>query len=455
MRKPNSLRAQLVVWTMLPMFGVMVVSAIATYWIAFSVANRAYDYSLEDEARTIAARIHTESDAPSVDLPAEVREVLEYDPLDKVYFDVQSRRHGLLAGRTALPLPDAGSAGEGVHYDGSVEGHHVRLFALPVGEDLHVIVAETLNKRQALTARISGALLVSETLLIAVGGALLWYSARRALAPLQRIVETLALRGRHDLRAVEPGPAPSELAYLAQAINALMERLESSISTQQRFIADAAHQLRTPLAGLLVQIESVAVEDRPEAIREGLDQLRLSSKRAARLVNQLLTLARSEPGQQMRRDFESLDLNTIVRNTCKYWVPEALRQEKDLGFSGTETPLKIVANVPLFEEMLGNLIENAIRYGKPRGTINVSVTGGPNEPVMVQVSDDGAPIPAEEREHLFDRFYRVPGSRGNGVGLGLAIVRDVAHMHDAEVLLRSDTDGNAFIIRFGNATAGV
>jgi two-component system sensor histidine kinase TctE len=433
---------------MLPMLAVLVVSAMATYLIAFSVANRALDYSLQDTARNIAARIKLDNGVPEVHLPTEVRAVLEYDLLDRVYFGVQSRRYGSLGGRGNLPVPDIWPSAEGIFYDSTVDGARARMFAVPVGEDLRVVVAETLNKRHTLTARILGALLVAEVLLIAVCGTLLWYGTGRAMAPLRRIIDTLALRGQHDLRPVDPGPAPAEVAYLTQAINELMARLESSISTQHRFIADAAHQLRTPLAGLSAQIEAAAAERRPESLPLMLEQLRLSSKRAARLVNQLLALARAEPGQQTRLDFKTLDLTELVRSTCKYWVPEALRHEKDLGFAGSEEPIEIEGNAPLLEEMLGNLIENAIRYGKPHGTINVSLRGGDGQPVAVQVSDDGVPIGEEERRHLFDRFYRVPGSPGSGSGLGLAIVRDVARMHGAEVELSSDVSGNTFSVVF-------
>src|SRR5205807_92007 len=132
--KPHSLRAQLVLWTMLPMFVVLVVSAMATYVIAYSVANRAFDYSLQDEARTIAARVHMKGDVPEVSLPSEVREVLEYDSLDKVYYDVRSRQYGALIGRAALPLPDFVPGVEGAFYDGVLEDHSVRLFVLPLSD---------------------------------------------------------------------------------------------------------------------------------------------------------------------------------------------------------------------------------------------------------------------------------------------------------------------------------
>ena len=175
MRKPDTLRAQLVIWAMLPMLVSLFASAVAAYMIARGVANRAYDYSLLDEAGTIAGRVHPVPEGPpQIALSPGVREVLEYDPLDKVYYGVDSERYGLLAGRGDLPVPETMLNPDGTYYDGVIDGQPVRLFALPLRDTLRVIVAETLNKRQTLTRQILGALLLSETLLIAVGGGLSW-----------------------------------------------------------------------------------------------------------------------------------------------------------------------------------------------------------------------------------------------------------------------------------------
>jgi two-component system sensor histidine kinase TctE len=436
------------------MLVILFASAVAAYVIARGVANRAYDYSLLDEAGTIAGRVHAVPDGPpQIALSPGVREVLEYDPLDKVYYGVDSERYGLLAGRGDLPAPETKVNADGTYYDGVIDGHPVRLFALPLGDTLRVIVAETLNKRQTLTRQILGALLLSETLLIAVGGGLLWYGIGRGMAPLRRIVDALALRGRHDLRPVDPGPAPAELRYVSQAINELMARLSQSLSAQHRFIADIAHQLRTPLAGLLAQIDGAATEGGP-AIHATLERLQTTSKRAARLVNQLLTLARAEPGQQSQVDFEQLDLTELVRTTCKYWVPEALDKGMDLGFIGGDANIAIEGNYPLLEDMLGNLIDNAIRYGKRGGAIDVSIDTLADGRSVLGVRNEGAPIPETEREHIFERFYRVDGTPGNGCGLGLAIVRDVAHMHGGVVQLHTVKGANDFRIIFGAATNG-
>jgi two-component system sensor histidine kinase TctE len=431
------------------MLVILLASAVVAYLIARGVANQAYDYSLLDTAGTIAARIHAVgAGSPQIALSPGVREVLEYDPLDKVYYGVDSARYGLLAGRGDLPLPDRMPSADGTYYDGVIDGHQVRLFALPLDDSLRVIVAETLNKRQTLTRQILGALLLSEALLIAVGGALLWYGIGRGMAPLRRIVDALALRGQHDLRPVDPGPAPAELRYLAQAINELMARLDQLLSAQHRFIADTAHQLRTPLAGLLAQIDGAAMEQDPKIIHATFERLQTTSKRAARLVNQLLTLARAEPGQQSQVDFEQIDLTELVRTTCKYWVPEALSRGMDLGFIGAGAQIPIEGNPPLLEEMLGNLIENAIRYGKHGGAIDVSIETLADGQIVLGVRNEGAAIPENERERIFERFYRIDGTAGNGCGLGLAIVRDVAHMHGGVVELHTDEGVNDFRIAF-------
>jgi signal transduction histidine kinase len=448
MASPHSLRLQLVVWTLLPMLAVLGIGTFATYLIALRFANRAYDYSLQDEARTIAARIDLRGGAAKLDLPHDVREVLEYDPLDRVYFDVRSRAHGQIAGTAELPLPEVAPGPEGTYYDGAVPGSPIRLFALPFGDDLQIVVAETLNKRRALPAQIVDTLVVVYALLIAAALALLWYGTGNALLPLRRVVDALAVRGQDDMSPVDPGVAPAELRRLAEAVNDLMARLDQSISTQHRFIADAAHQLRTPLAGLLAQIEGALQEREPEAMREALERLQLSAKRAARLVNQLLAAARAEPGQQSRSDFERVDLVTLARETSMEWVPEALRSGKDLGFEDPGAPAWLLGNPPLLEEMLGNLIENAIRYGREAGTITVGVNVGGDGGVALRVTDDGPPIPAVERDRLFDRFYRVPGSPSGGSGLGLAIVRDIARVHGGDVAFSSGAAGNAFVVTF-------
>ena len=453
MRKPDSLRGQLLIWAMVPMLVVLLASALGTYLIASTVANRAYDYSLLDTARTIALRVHPTNDgAPEVALSPGVREVLEYDPLDTVYYAVRSRRFGLLAGRGDVPRPHEVPGGEGLLFDARIDEHPARFFTLPYDDDVQITVGETLNKRDSLTKQILIALLLTESLLIVVGSALLWYGIGRGMAPLQRIIDALATRGQHDLRPIQATGAASELRSLANSISDLMGRLQQSLTLQHRFIADAAHQLRTPLAGLLAQIDSAMADPDPHRSRQTMEQLRTSSKRAARLVNQLLALARAERGQQVELDFEWVDLAFLVRETCKHWVPEALRGDMDLAFEGPEHEVVMQGNAPLLEEALGNLIENAIRYGRSRGWIIVRLECVA-EALMLEVSNEGEPIPQSERVAIFERFHRIPGSAGEGCGLGLAIVNDVARMHRGSVELHSSDGVNSFVMWFPSTSS--
>ena len=449
MRKPDSLRAQAVAWALMPMLVVLFAGAVAAYLIAREMANRAYDYSLLDEARTIALRIRPTADGPpEVALSPGVKQVLDFDPLDRVYYGVVADRYGVLAGRGDLPTPAEVSDAEGTYYDGVVEGAPVRLITLPVGDGLRITVAETLIKRQSLTRQILLALLVSEVVLVSVGGALLWFGMGRAILPVRRIVDALSRRGQHDLRPIDAGPAPAELRYLAHAINDLMVRLDQSISVQHRFIADAAHQLRTPLAGLMAQIEGALAEADLGHLRATLERLNTTSSRASRLLNQLLTLARAEPGQQSRIDFELLNFAELARTTCERWVPESLRAGMDLGFAGPDKPIYLRGNAPLLEEMVGNLIDNAIQYSRSGAAIDVTVAVRDRGEVLLEVSNEGPAIPEADRERIFARFYRPPGSPGGGSGLGLAIVRDVAYMHGALVTLESAGGRNLFRVAF-------
>jgi two-component system sensor histidine kinase TctE len=447
-RRPDTLRGQLVLLATMPMLLVLIASAAATYFIAYRVASRAYDYSLLDTARTIANLVHfTAGASPSIDLSPGVKEVLSYDPLDRVYYGVTSEEFGLLAGRGDLPVPDESSS-EGLYYNGVVDAQPARLIALQLPSGVNIIVGETLRKREALTKQIVLAVLATEAVLVAVGGALLWYGIRRGMAPVQRIANALALRGHHDLRAIHIDPGAAELRSLVHSVNDLMGRLDSSLSMQHRFVADAAHQLRTPIAGLLAEIETALARNPSDEARASLEHLRVSSLRVARLVNQLLALARAAPGQQMQIDFKPVDLTALVRKTCADWVPEALRCGADLGYDGTDAPIVIEGNAPLLEDMTGNLIDNAIRYGHPGTVIDVSLQLENARPVL-SVSNDGPAIPTAERERVFERFYRVPGSSGPGSGLGLAIVRDVARMHRAMVDVGVAGKRNVFKVTFG------
>jgi two-component system sensor histidine kinase TctE len=231
-------------------------------------------------------------------------------------------------------------------------------------------------------------------------------------------------------------------------VNALIERLKAMMDAQRRFVADAAHQLRTPFAGLKSQAELAKREPQAEPVRESLERICDSAQRCSHLVNQLLTLARNEPEARLNTPMELLDLHRVAQDTAAHWVPEALRKNIDLGFEGIDRQIPVKGNEASLRDLIDNLLDNAIRYTPEGGHITVRV--GYGDSAWLVVEDDGPGIPPEQRELVFERFHRIPGSGQPGSGLGLAIVQEVGLRHGASVHAgegRGST-GALFTIRF-------
>ena len=223
-------------------------------------------------------------------------------------------------------------------------------------------------------------------------------------------------------------------------MNGLLGRLSAVLAAQQRFIADAAHQLRTPLAGIKTQTELALRTSKSPEIALTLHQLHTATEKTTRLVNQLLSLARAEPGEKREHATEPLDLATLARSTTTEWVPRAIERDIDLGFDGPEDAAVIEGNAFLLSEMLNNILDNALRYTQRGGHVTVRVAPDAHV-VRLVVEDTGRGIPHAERERVFERFYSVLGSGSQGAGLGLAIVREIAQSHGAQVKLDSGPNG--------------
>jgi two-component system sensor histidine kinase TctE len=262
----------------------------------------------------------------------------------------------------------------------------------------------------------------------------------------------VAARSHLDLSPVAPhDDVPGEVHPLLQAINDLMARLDEVLTFQNRFIADAAHQLRTPVAGLKAHIEVALREDDPAQTRQALAHLYTAVERMSRLVSQLLSLARNEPSTVKKLELAPVDLSRLVFDTTMEWVPEAYKKDIDLGFEGEGPHVTIKGDVMRLTELINNLLDNAIRYSRRSGKVTVRVLAHPRP--RVSISDDGPSIPIEERQRVFERFHRLLGSHTDGSGLGLAIVREIAALHHADVTLDDDSDGvgNTFTVSFPEA----
>jgi two-component system sensor histidine kinase TctE len=282
-------------------------------------------------------------------------------------------------------------------------------------------------------------------MIIAMAGVLVWFGVTSGLVPLRLIEREIATRTHRDLSPLPDRSVPAEVRPLTHAINDLMQRLGQTLSVQHRFIADAAHQLRTPIAGLKIQIERALLSKDMDEIRPALSQLQTSAERVAHLSNQLLTLARAEPGASDETRFTELDLNAAARETGMQWVPRALERNIDLGFAGSDRPARIRGDGLLLQQLISNLIDNAVRYGHAGGSITLSVAASP-EPQLT-IEDDGPGIPESERDRVFERFHRVPDTPGGGSGLGLAIVREIALAHGARIQLDTPDSGSGTRIR--------
>jgi len=277
---------------------------------------------------------------------------------------------------------------------------------------------------------------------------LVWVGVVRGLAPLERVRQAVASRSRRDWSPVATAGVPGEVQPLLHSINELLASLDAALTMQSRFISDAAHQLKTPMAVLATRLELALREDDPVRMREALDPVHAGLVRLSRVVTQILALARNEPEAVRKLVMAPLDLNALALDVSTGWVPEALKKQIDLGFEGCSKPVCIEGDATRLRELCDNLIDNAIRYSRQGGHVTVRVACSPRP--VVSVSDDSPTIPAHEREHVFERFHRVLGNTAEGSGLGLAIVKEIAHLHGADVKLHDDADGvgHTFAVTF-------
>jgi signal transduction histidine kinase len=271
--------------------------------------------------------------------------------------------------------------------------------------------------------------------------ALLWLGIGQGLRPLDRLRGEIAARSPRDLRPVSELDKPQEVQSLIGALNQLLSRLNAAIASQQRFIANAAHQLRTPLAGLKTHAELARREPSTSELKSLLDMIAGETQRTSHLVNQLLTLARAEPGEAPS---QPVNLHEIVGRDVRDWVQRALGKNIDLGFELEDA--WTLGEPLLLRELAANLLDNALAYTQKGGSVTVRTSVRNGESVL-EVEDDGPGIPESEREKVFERFYRIAATGGEGCGLGLSIVSEIAERHNARVDLAMPPGGRGTLIR--------
>ncbi|MGH8665945.1 MAG: sensor histidine kinase N-terminal domain-containing protein [Burkholderiales bacterium] len=461
--KQRMLRNQLLVWLLVPLALLLSADAYISYRVALGFSREAYDRSLIEVAHEIALHVHVDRGKLELELPDAARRVLLNDPSDRIYFSIIAEG-GLPIAGDALPGPNGiiakGPRAE-VLYDASMQGEPVRAVQMRIDANADnarpaalVRVAETEGKRKELTREILLSVIIPQVLLILIAGSIVWVGVSHGLSPLMRLQRAVASRSPHDHSPVAVSEVPGEVRPLLNSINGLLQRLDGALTLQSRFVADAAHQLKTPVAALQAQIELALRNDDPAQLRASTQILQAGLERLSRLVSQLLSLARNEPEGAALVRLEMLDLNAVTLEVASRWVPEALTRSIDLGFEGAGSPVMIEGDAGRLRELFDNLLDNAIRYSRAHGRVTVHVGAEPGP--FMSVNDDGPSIPPQERQRVFERFHRLLGTSRDGSGLGLAIAQEIARIHGAEITLADDPDGvgNTFRVNFPQAGQG-
>jgi two-component system sensor histidine kinase TctE len=452
---PNSLFGEILDWMLAPLLLLWPISIAATNHVAAYIANQPYDQALADNVSAIARLVTIDGGRVAVNLPASARTLLRADDTDTLFYQVVAPNTRVIQGDKEIswpPLPTKLEAGKVLFRDDRIEAENVRIAYtfIPVRDLPPVVVqvAETLRKREALSSSIISGVLLPQFAIIPLAVILVYLGLMRGIAPLRLLQERIHRRRPSDLSPIPVTRVPDEVRPVVVAFNQMMGRLEENLQAQQRFIAQAAHQMRTPLTGLKTQTEIALSETDPAQMRHALQLIAESTDRASHLINQLLMLARAEASHEKLHRVVPLDLDALARSVTEEWVVRAMAKRIDLGFEDCGRPLMINGVPVLLRELLTNLVDNAIKYTPPGGHVTVRTRAG-NQAVL-EVDDDGIGIPVEERGSVFERFYRVLGTDADGSGLGLPIAAEIAELHQARIdlLTGGNETGSLFRVSF-------
>ncbi len=447
----NSIRLRLLKWLIFPILLINLAGGALTYMLAWLPAQLAFDQGLSGAAAALGARLGADGGQLRIDLPRQAEQVLRSDDADAVYFVVRDQAGRAIAGDADFPpLPVASDGATpankpAVAFDGALRGEAVRGVALRLslpaasGAPLpaYIGVAKTLRKRTQVRQAVVRALVLLESLLALSCVGLIWFSVGNGLLPLNRLRAGLNARDGDDLEPIAAAQVPYELEPVVSAFNGLLAKVSQGARARQEFLANVAHQLRTPLAGLRTQLEWLGARHAEPETAHSLKLMLSATERMIRKTNQLLALARAEPGHFEKTRLEPVALDALVEVAIQSFVDQATLKAIDLGFD--LQPVTIVGDRFLLRDLIDNLIDNAIRYTPPRGTVTVACRPD-GEGGWLTVEDNGPGIPPHKREQVFSRYVRLD-DQTTGSGLGLAIVRDIATVHGASLTVAEAAGG--------------
>ena len=425
----RTIRQQLLLGLMSGMVITIIVVCICSYLKVRHETNELFDYQLKQIVRSFPANMSLQQS-----------ETTDKHPGKKIVVQVWNKdRVMVFTSNPAKNLPCYEKTG---FFEVMAGGNAWRIYSEESNQQV-VQVGQLILDREKIELSLALRSLIPFLILIPVLASLIWFVVGRSLQPLTKLANALGERSADSLQALETQAYTPEMMPIVNAINALFLRVDSSIQLQKMFVADAEHELRTPLAALKLQLQLVERMTDEEELKSGIKKLHERLNRATHLVQQLLILARQSDADEQKID-RKISLPKLARQVVGDFSLLAENKNIDLGVDVSEEDIFIQGNIDSLRVMLGNVVDNAIRYTANNGRVDVSVKNDGNR-FSIIVSDNGMGIPVTDRERIFDRFYRVEGSGESGSGLGLAIVKNVAELHGATILL-SDAPGGAGLV---------
>lgn len=428
-----SVRRYLLKRLLWPFIAIILLGMAVAYFFALRAATDATDLGLLDDAADLAEQVEVHQGKIVLELPPAAKEMLAENNGDQETYAIWDSKGVLISGDSRLMKLDAPTLNESQKFIdlnlNDEKNRAVILRRVVKSQTLFIAVAQTKHQRNRMSREIFIGLLMPEILLLLTAIAVIILGVRRGLCPIDQLRDDIISRSPNDLSHLDEASAPAELRPIIQGLNKLLDKLSIALSAHRRFIADAAHQLRTPLAALSSQIE-VNMERSSTDTGVMLHQLLATTRRTSHLANQLLSLAKLEHTEHAACEKLVLDLQEEVREAAADMVIKAARKNIDINFN--LQPCKVKGNSTLLRELMVNLFENAIRYAPQDGQINVDLHAE-GECCVLAIEDNGPGVAESELGKLGMPFYRPASSQSEGCGLGLAIVKEIARLHDAQV----------------------
>ncbi|MBE8717852.1 sensor histidine kinase [Cellvibrio polysaccharolyticus] len=444
--RTHSLKKQLLKHLWIPLLILLTLGGIGSTLVAHQISTLVHDQWLLDSAMTLKEQINIGEQHVTLDLPQSAIEMFVWDRVDNIDGQVSTAQQGVIFSTSAFPeITKAASHRKPDFYNGVINHYPVRIVSFsythPQQPDnaIYIQVAETLKKRENTSEWILLVMCALEIVILLLTGLFIWMAVTRNVGKVDAVAEQLAKYQPEDNAPFQPlASVPREIEPLIDAINQLVKKIHEAQAFHKRFIANAAHQLRTPLSSLLLQIEYALRERDEQRHTHALEDAHRAVTRLQHVTRQLLTLMQSERQTASILQLKPLDLADLARGEVERFSDMALHREIDLGYEGPEKEVIINGEAHLLRELISNLLDNAIRYCPAQSTITLILQ---ENPLCLSVLDDGPGIPPEEQRWVLERFYRGKTVIADGCGLGLSIADEIARRHQAQLMLRTGEHG--------------